>query len=134
MAGAALVASVGCQRALWEVAPERPDGLGALAKRKGIVYGANIPPATFRRSEFVALAEKELAGLTPMHILDFGIQRPTRDQPLNFDFVDALAAFAKARGWSFVVDRSSGGTARLRGSRNSTKRKQSGNTSDSFAR
>lgn len=106
MAGAALVASVGCQRALWEVAPwevapERPDGLGALAKRKGFVYGANITPATFRRSEFAALAEKELAGLAPTHFLDFGFQRPTRDQPLNFGFVDALAAFAKLRGMEF---------------------------------
>ena len=107
MAGASLVASVGVpacseiKRTTYEVVPERPDGLGDLAKRKELVYGANVPPVTFRRSEFAALAEKELAGLAPTHILDFGFQRPTRDQPLNFGFVDALAAFAKDRGMEF---------------------------------
>jgi endo-1,4-beta-xylanase len=107
MAGAALVAPVGVpacseiKRNTYEVVPERPDGLGALAKRKGLVYGANISPATLRRPEFAVLAEKELAGLAPTHMLDFGFQRPARHQPLNFGLVDVLAAFAKARGMEF---------------------------------
>lgn len=107
MPGAALIASMGVpacseiKRTTYEVVPERPDGLGDLAKRKGIVYGANINPATFWRSEFATLAEKELGGLAPTAMLDFGYQRPTRDKPLNFGFVDALAAFAKARGMEF---------------------------------
>jgi endo-1,4-beta-xylanase len=109
MTGAALAASLGVpacsqiERTTYEVIPESPDGLGVLAKRKGIVYGANIGVETFLRWRFPALAEKELAGLAPTGSLEFGNQRPTRDRPLNFGYVDLLADFAKAKGMEFRI-------------------------------
>jgi len=110
MIGATLAASLGVsacsqiERTTYEVIPESPDGLGALAKRKGIVYGANIGEGTFSRYGFAALAEKELAGLAPVGSLEFGCKQPRRrGMPLDFSFVDLLAAFAKARGMEFRV-------------------------------
>ena len=110
MIGATLAASLGVpgcsqiERNTYEVIPESPDGLGALAKRKGIVYGANIGEGTFSRYGFAALAEKELAGLAPVGSLEFGCKQPrSRSMPLDFSFVDLLAAFAKARGMEFRV-------------------------------
>jgi len=110
MTGATLAASLGVpacsqiERTTYEVIPESPDGLGVLAKRKGIVYGANIGEGTFSRYGFAALAEKELAGLAPVGSLEFGCKQPrSRSMPLDFSFVDLLAAFAKARGMEIRV-------------------------------
>jgi endo-1,4-beta-xylanase len=110
MIGATLAASLGVpgcsqiERATYEVIPESPDGLGALAKRKGIVYGSNIGERTFSRYGFAALAEKELAGLAPVGSLEFGCKQPrSRSMPVDFSFVDLLAAFAKAKGMEFRV-------------------------------
>lgn len=73
-------------------------GLGDLAGRRNIVFGAAIEPDPVERDpDFAALLRRECTGLTPENHMKWNVLRPAPRQ-FDFDGADRVVAIARSQG------------------------------------
>lgn len=76
-------------------------GLGELARRRGVIFGAAIEPKKVDADyDFAALLRRECTGLTPENHMKWNVLRPA---PRQFDFSGADRVVAIARAWNAAV-------------------------------